>query len=301
MMNEPVHHAAGHLSQQRLLDVLLDNGGSASLTVSSNGMPDGKVRAPKKPTKPRVPRDAVRGIQDLLWKEGLFALGQVGTIADDAALQEFLRQNLSQNSVETRSRYAQSLMRWFFPDGIRGLAGSVWTSYHDQGLAAEVLRYLYLRAEPMVGATVAEALFPIAENSSVPVSYLTNFLLSRFGQSTPAKSIKRVKLNLRKLDVLAREKGNRDTLRALAPSATTFLIVLHHLFAGPEPGAVEFRTLAENPFWKYLGFKSEDQLRAILKDSVSKGLIAKYVLADRIESLSFRHTFQAFVTRRLRA
>jgi hypothetical protein len=180
------------------------------------------------------------------------------------------------------------------------LASNVWTRYRDPALAEEIMRYLYLCSEPMVGAVVADALFPIAENSTIPPSYITNFLTGKFGQETPEKSIKRVKANLRKLNVLTKTKGNRDTLRALSPSANAFLIFAHYVFAKKEPCGIEFRGLIADPFWKYLGFKGEDQLRDILKDAVRKGLIAKYVLADRIESISFRHTFSAFVQQGLK-
>jgi len=192
-------------------------------------------------------------------------------------------------------------MRWFFPDGIRGLAGQVWLNYRNLDLAVEILRYLYLRAEPMVGAAVANALSPIAENAIIPGSYLTNFIRERFGDSTPDKTIMRVKSNLRKLGFLAREKGTNDRLRAMAPSSTGFLVVLHHVFAFGEAGSVEFKRIANNNFWKYLGFKGEDQLRAILRDSLGKGLLSKYVVADRLESITFRLSFSDFVIKRIAA
>jgi hypothetical protein len=117
----------------------------------------------------------------------------------------------------------------------------------------------------------------------------------RFGEATPDKTVKRLKSNLRKLGFLSRKQGNGDTLRALAPSPTSFLIVLHHIFAPNEARGIEFRSLVENPFWKFLGFKSEDTLRGILKDSVDGGIIAKYVVADRIESISLKYSFDQFV------
>src|SRR5207245_1365595 len=130
--------------------------------------------------------------------------------------------------------------------------------------------YLYLRAEPMVGAAVADALFPIAEGSVLPASYLPNFIRSRFGADTPDKSLQRLKSNLRKLGFLARGRDERDTLRPLAPSGTAFLVLLHYLFARHQAGGVEFRTLAADPFWKYLGLKSEDRVRDILKVALDR-------------------------------
>jgi hypothetical protein len=243
----------------------------------------------------------VRAIQDLIWKEAWFALDAVEAHTDDAAFHEYLREHLPQNSRSTRSRYVQTLVRWFFPDGVRGLAARVWLAYQDRALAEEVLRYLYLRAEPMAGAAVADALLPIAENAIIPDSYLPNFLRARFGDGTPAKSSQRLKANLRKLGFLIKGKANRDTLRVPAPSVTGFLVVLHYLFAPRQAGAVEFRTLVADPFWKYLGFKNEDQVRTALKESLNRGLLAKYVLADRIESISFRYSFEEFVAGRLTA
>lgn len=264
--------------------------------VVENGV---SIEIPKRQSRPRVARQDVRGIQDLLWKDALLALPQIESFTDEASFQLHLRDHLPQNSLETRDRYAQNLMRWFFPDGIRGLAGQVWLNYRNANLAEEVLRYLYLRAEPMVGAAVVNALFPIAENAKIPGSYLTNFIRERFGDSTPLKSIERVKSNLRKLGFLSREKGHADTLRALAPSTTSFLVVLHHAFAQGEASSVEFKRIAEDNSWKYLGFKSEDQLRAILRDSLSKGLLSKYVVADRLESITFRFSFCEFVEKRM--
>jgi hypothetical protein len=250
---------------------------------------------------PRAPRQDVRVIQDLIWNEALCALAEIERFTDLAEFQVYLQQHLPQNSLETRTRYTQTLIRWFFPDGIRGLAARVWLEYRDQQLAEEMLRYLYLRAEPMVGDAVAEAVYPIAENAVIPESYLPNFLRSRYGDDTPAKSIKRLKSNLRKLGFLVRTKGNRDTLRPLSPSPTGFLLVLHYLFARTQSGGIEFKTLAADAFWKYLGFKSEDQLREILRGSLRKDLIAKYLVADQIESISFRYNFEEFVGGKLRA
>jgi hypothetical protein len=128
------------------------------------------------------------------------------------------------------------------------------------------------------------------------VSYLPNFIRSRFGSDTPDKSLQRLKTNLRKLGFLDRGRDERDTLRPLAPSRTAFLVQLHYLFARQQAGGVEFRNLVADPFWKYLGYKSEDRLREILKAALNADLIAKYVVADRIESVSFRYTFPEFVS-----
>jgi hypothetical protein len=76
--------------------------------------------AKRRPTRPRMPRDEIRGIQDLVWKESLFALQRVEEFTDDSAFLDFLRHHLPQNSEITRDRYAGTILRWFFSDGVRG-------------------------------------------------------------------------------------------------------------------------------------------------------------------------------------
>jgi hypothetical protein len=261
-----------------------------------------KTSAPLKVTKarPGPRRDSIRAIQDLIWKEALLTLPWSEKFEDAGEFQNYIREHLPQNSLSTRDRYAQTVVRWFYPDGLKGLTAEVWRHYQDPELAEEILRYRYLCAESMAGAIVADALFPISENATIPDSYIAQFIRERFGSSVPDKTRERLKANLRKLGFLSFGRERRDSLRPIAPSATAFLILLHFLFSQGQPGGVEFRAIASEPFWKYLGFKSEDRLRAILREALDRGMIAKYVVADRIESISLRYSFREFVEGRMR-
>jgi hypothetical protein len=179
-------------------------------------------------------RQEVRVIQDLLWKEALMTLEWAEDHGDAGAFQEFIRTNLPQNSLSTRTRYAQTLIRWFYHDGVPGLVGRVWMAYRNQALAEEVLRFRYLEAEPIPAAAVADALFPIQENAVVPDSYLANFVREKFGGDVPEKTIERLKSNLRKLGFLGGAAHQRNVLRPLTPSATGFLVLLHYRFGEPK-------------------------------------------------------------------
>ena len=236
----------------------------------------------------------------MIWKEALLSLPWSEKFEDIGEFQLYIREHLPQNSLSTRDRYAQTVVRWFYPDGMKGLTAEVWRHYQDTGLAEEILRYRYLCVETMAGAIVADALFPIGENASIPDSYIAQFIRERFGSEVPGKTTERLKANLRKLGFLSLGKERRDSLRPLAPSAIAFLVLLHFRFSQGHAGGVEFRVVASDPFWKYLGFKSEDRLRAIFREALDHGLIAKYVVADRIESISFRYSFGEFVEGRMR-
>jgi hypothetical protein len=61
-------------------------------------------------------------------------------------------------------------------------------------------------------------------------------------------------------------------------------------------GKADFCLPHETHFWPSPGHP-----RTWIKAALNQGLLAKYVLADRIESISFRCTFDEFVTGRMSA
>jgi hypothetical protein len=239
-------------------------------------------------------------IQDLLVSEGLLAakLSLEATTLDD--LQRKLETNLRQNSSETRQRYAQSILKWFFPDGLDGLARRVWTAYHDDRIESDILRHLYLSSEPIMGACVANALFPLQEGINISAGYFDRFLKDYLDAEPPPKTRERVKMNLVKLGFLkpARSAGHR--LNPITPTKTAFLVLLHHVFAPVQPRTIELRHLFANPFWKYLGFKSEDAVRGVIREANASGLLGKYVVADQLEQITTCLSLADILNRELR-
>ncbi|MBM3302134.1 MAG: hypothetical protein FJY85_19555, partial [Deltaproteobacteria bacterium] len=63
---------------------------------------------------------------------------------------------------------------------------------------------------------------------------------------------------------------------------------------------IELRYLFANPFWKYLGCKSEDAVRSVLRDADAAGLVGKYVVADQLEQVTTCFTLDEFLNRRMR-
>jgi len=96
---------------------LLEDG--ASYGSSPTGHSDLKSTPVSKAAGSRRER---KTIQDVLLREGLVAARLAMGAASTEQLQEMLQQELSQNSAETRRRYARSILLWFFGDGIDGLA-----------------------------------------------------------------------------------------------------------------------------------------------------------------------------------
>ena len=240
-----------------------------------------------------------RTIQDVLFGEGLLAVKISVDVNTLAELQDALTKQLGQNSMETRVRYAQSILQWFFPDGLNGLARRVWMAYGEENIETDMLRYLYLEAEPVMGACVAEALFPLENGMQIPPQYFDHFLKSFLGEAPPEKTRGRLKSNLMKLGFLDRSRGKTDRLKPIMPARTSLLILLHHLYARQGTRTVELRRLLTNPFWKFLGYKSEDAVRVVLREANTAGILGKYVVADQLEQVTTSMSADEFLTRKV--
>jgi hypothetical protein len=238
-------------------------------------------------------------IQDLLLSEGLLAVRLSIEASSVEELQQKLQQELHQNSAETRRRYSQYILRWFFWDGLDGLARRTGQAYGDDQIEAIILRYLYLAAEPVVGTCVEQCLYPLEESMLIPSSYFERYLRDALGEEPPAKTLKRLKTNLAKLGFIDRStKGDR--LNRLAVDKTAFLVVFHSIFSAAGPRTIELSRVLQNPFWKYLGFKSEQSVRAVLKEADASGLLGKYVVADQLEQVTTCFSLAEILKRRVR-
>jgi hypothetical protein len=241
-----------------------------------------------------------KAIQDLLFTEGLLA-ARLSRGADSLeTLQRQLISQLPQNSLETRTRYAQSLLKWFFPEGLSSLLPRVAAAYADAAITSDVLRCCYLMAEPIVGACVTECLFPLETGMRVPAHYVDRFLREHLGAEPPARTSKRLKTNLMRLGFLGRSRGQPDQLLPVNPTPTATLILVHYLFAPCGPRTVELRHLFAHPFWKFLGYKAEDAVRGVLRAADVAGLVGKYVVADQLEQVTTCFSLDELLARRAR-
>src|SRR5437867_2034892 len=169
-------------------------------------------------------KNGQRTLQDLLFTEGLLAARLAVNLDSLEVLHSQLIHHLHQNSLETRSRYARSILKWFFPNGVGSLVRNVWAAYNDESVTADILRYLYLVAEPIMGACVSAALYPLEEGMHIPAHYFDRFLSDYLGGQPPPKTRQRLKTNLMKLGFLARSRGKLDQLQPVIPTHTAFLI-----------------------------------------------------------------------------
>ncbi len=266
---------------------------------------DDKILKPEK--QPAVAsRDTVEGvvrqqfgasktISDLYVSDAFLAVKEAATCDSLDGLKERLLQRLSQNSEGTRVRNARFIIRWFFPDGIDGIAKKTWSAYGDDRILMDVVRYLYLSQEPVMGTCVADCLFPIEQGMRVPAAEFDRFLVSYYRDLPTKKTTQRLKTNLTKLGILEASRGHDHLLVPLVPSKTALLILTHSIFAPTGVRTVELKRLLADPFWKYLGFKSEDAVRAVYREADASGILGKYVVADQLEQITTRWSLDEFL------
>ena len=168
---------------------------------------------------------AKRTISDLHFPEAILAVKAATACRDLKELQACLVSSLGQNSQETRVRYARFVIRWFFPDGLDGIARKTWVAYQDEKILTDILRYLYLANESVMGACVADCLFPVELGMRVPASLFDRFLSNHYAAAPTKKTTQRLKSNLMRLGVLERCPGEDDKLVALNPSKTSLLLL----------------------------------------------------------------------------
>jgi len=249
------------------------------------GESSSKAIRPSRARAPAAQREQ-RALQDALITEGVLAVKLAAKSLNVDEFSKALINGLTQNSLETRRRYSQSLSRWFLHDGIDGFLPRVWRAYEDDAILLDLLRYSYLAHEPILAACVAECLLPLENGIAIPSTYFDTFLARKLGSAPPRDTKKRLKINLKRLGFLSRAKGQPDRLVPINPTGTSFLLLLHHLFAAKELRTVEVRALLANPFWIYLGFKDPSVIRQLLRQADAAGVVAKYVVADQLDQVT---------------
>ena len=251
------------------------------------------------PELPRILNRPRKTLQEVHFRESLLAVSQIGAVTQIEELRARLAAQLPQNSETTRLRYADSLIRWFFRDGLQGLALSIWRRYQDQAIQVAIHRYLYLSAEPIVARCVVELLPKLQERVVVPADYLISHTEKLVGHELAELTRKRLLSNLRKLGFLERSASG-DRVAAPPVSKTALLLSLHHAFNVAEPRTIEFAQIEANPFWCFGGLRTVDSLRDFLREADHAGAIGKYVVADRLEQITTCYSLAQLLEKRLR-
>jgi hypothetical protein len=239
---------------------------------------------------------------DTVWQPSLFALKASADHATLAELRQYLLEAIPQNSEATRLRTTRYILMRFFPAGnFDSLPRRVWLAYRDIEILEMVMRYYYLARERLVGRFMEEVLFSLEPGTTFDRRLIVEFVTGLY--STPPRikmGISRIQEAGRELGFIERSaKGNIYRVLTLSNNETPLLILLHHLFAS-EPRTITLKDILASPFWKDIGFRSEDNVRQVLKEAAAKDILAKYVVADQLEQVTTKYALDEFLAQRVR-
>jgi hypothetical protein len=237
-------------------------------------------------------------LQDFPYAAGLQAIKESLDFTDFNAFYRHLVESLPQNSPQTRRRYASLVVRWFFPDRqLDSLLPRVWRAYRDDRLLHELTRVTTLEMEPVIARFVADVILPLYPGQTFQTTMARDYVVATYGVYKK-NSFKRLLNTISHLGFLGRYDG-QWVVTAIPRPADALLILLHARLA-PTPRIVRLADLLAAPFWRYLGFRQADEVRAVLHDAQTAGLIARYSVVDQLEQITTRYTLEDYLRGALR-
>lgn len=238
-------------------------------------------------------------LQSFPLEAGIQAIKDSVNFTDFEAFYNHLLENLPQNSPETRKRYTSLVVRWLFPDRkLGGLLPRAWQSYQDDQLLLELARVTVLEIEPVIARFVTTVIQSMPVGRKFDSAQARDFITSIYG-AYKKDSYDRLLVASRQLGFLAR-LGNKSWVVASVREPTDALLILLHARLAPTPCIVRLSDLLAEPFWRYLGLRQPDEVRAILHDAHAAGLLARYSTVDQLEQVTTRYTLEEYLSRALR-
>lgn len=238
-------------------------------------------------------------LQSFPLEAGMQAIKDSLDFTDFGAFYAHLLECLPQNSPETRRRYASLVVRWLFPERkLGGLLPRAWQAYRDDELLLELSRITVLEAEPVIARFVAEVVQVLPVGDRLDQSQVRDFVTNTFG-AFKQDSYKRLLYSTKSVGFLVRTAGNDWIVAAVRPPADALLVSLHARLA-PTPRIVRVSDLLSERWWRDLGFRQPDEVRAVLHEAQAAGLLARYSTVDQLEQITTKYTLEEYLDRALR-
>jgi hypothetical protein len=238
-------------------------------------------------------------LQSFPLEAGIQAIKDSVNFTDFEGFYHHLLESLPQNSPATRRRYASLVVRWLFPERkLGGILSLAWQTYRDDQLLLELARVTVLEVEPVIARFVTEVIQAMSVGQDFDQAQARDFITSIYG-AFKQDSYDRLLVSTRHLGFLEKLNKNAWGVAAVPLPADALLILLHARLA-PTPRIVRMSDLLAEPFWRYLGLRQSDEVRAILHDAHAAGLLARYSTVDQLEQVTTRYTLDEYLSRALR-
>ncbi len=253
---------------------------------------------PKRTFKRRTKDPIERFLQDILFEETIMAIKIAQEVKSVPELIQRLRNELPQNSPNTRKRNTSIILGRFYPNNnVEEFPTLVLRHYKDETLLREVLKVLFPIKEPIIGDLIQHYLFPLQPGTELPQDFFVRFVKETYGKSNKKIST-RCSSAASLLGWTHRDKGKNYVMQKL-PDLTVFLLFLHYTYA-PIPKIVEVRSVVKDGYWKYFGFRDFEDVRAIFQTFEAKQLISRYSVADRLEHITTKYSLEQLLKKGVR-
>jgi len=158
------------------------------------------------------------------------------------------------------------------------------------------MRYQYLTVEQVVREFVIEHVLTRPPGVVLKIDYLKDFLLKKYGvvKNDPLNALSSA---IRHIGFASRGNNGIIISETNLPK-TSLLILIHHIFA-PNPRTVTLKEILSNCFWLCLGIRDSETVKKILHEADANGTITKYVIADQLEQITTKYSFDEFVQRKI--
>lgn len=218
--------------------------------------------------------------------------------SDFRAFRKELEERIHFNSQIVRKIRANNILKWFFPsNSLSSLPCLIWAAYKDEELLRHILRYQFLTSQPVVAKFISNHLLPLAPGSYVSNNLFKQYLVGEYDNVKPYL-INNLRIDCKALGFLT-DKTKSLYVAEIMPPKTAFLIITHFLFS-KEKSTIKLSDILQNPYWQYLGIRDKKTVRCILHEADAKGQIAKYIIADQLEQITTRFSFDEFLQNRSR-
>jgi hypothetical protein len=225
------------------------------------------------------------------------AIKLAGEFSDFKAFEQALEKSLRFNSACVRTKRARDMIRWFFPShSLDNLLTKVWTFYRNESLLEEVMRYQFLTSQPLLSKFILNCILPLEPGTCLDTPCFKDFLLRENG-IVRRDVLNNLRWACRDIGFLCQER-NKLVISQIPIPKTSLLLLTHH-FLGQSAQTISIKDVLSNPYWRFLGIRSPEVVRQIFREADSEGIIAKYVIADQLEQITTRYSFDEFIQRRL--
>jgi hypothetical protein len=233
----------------------------------------------------------------LLWADTVQAIKLSADFSDFKAFRRTLEKSLRFNSSCVRAKRARDMVRWFFPShSLDNLLTKVWIHYQSEQLLEEVMRHQFLTSQPLAAKFCLQCILPLEPGTRLNSDYFKDFLLRENGV-VKHDVLNNLRWACKDIGFLMVEKN--DLVVAQVPLPKTSLLLLTHYCFGQDTRTIAVKDIISNPYWRYLGIRNSEVVRKIFHEADAEGLVAKYVIADQLEQITTRYSFDEFIQRRL--